>query len=136
MKNLYVRAGFIGLLGIILSVSLSAQGREGGAGARGAGQGPRGEAAQNRGARGERGGANEVAEQRKAVQARQKSAIEQENSTFRLTMQSIQSNARNAKDPNARTAAKMEAAAAQRNHQAALQRIRAEAQSAMAALKR
>ena len=135
MKSLYFRTGFIVLLGILLCISLAAQGR-GGAGARGTGQGARGEAAQNRGARGEGGAANNAAEQRKAVQARQKAAIEQENARFRLTMQTIQSNARNAKDENSKALAKQEADAARRNHQSALQRIRAAGASASAGLRK
>jgi hypothetical protein len=130
MKNVFLRFGFIGLMSLTLSLSLSAQGRQG-APARGArGEQPQGQ----RGERGQRGqGPN--AEQRKAIQERTKAALEQENQSFRLTMQGIMASARDAKDANARAAVKAQREAAQRNHQEALKRIRAEGQSALNALK-
>jgi hypothetical protein len=138
MKNRYIHAAFIGLLGLCLSMSLFAQGRGEARGTRGetpqrGEQGNRGE----RGERGERGNrGNEAAERRKAVQAQQKASIDQENARFKLAMMSLRDNAKNAKDSNAKNLAKLEADAARRSHEAELKRIRAQAQAAINALKK
>lgn len=126
MKQRYIHTAFIALLGLFLSTSLLAQGR-GTAPARGA----RGETPQ----RGERG-KEAAAEQRKALQAQQKAAVEQENSRFKLAMMAIQQNARNASNDTAKALARQQAETERRNHQAALQRIREQAKANANALRK
>src|SRR5262245_15429466 len=119
MRALLIRMGFVGLVSLLLTISLSAQ-RGGAAGARG--EGPQGRGARGEtGERGQRGGnAADIAERRKAIQAQQKAAIDSENARFRTIMESIQANAKHATDANGRAQAKTEADNARRNHQEAI----------------
>jgi hypothetical protein len=136
MKNRYIHTAFVGLLGLFLSTSLFAQGRQA--------RGTRGEAPQRREQakrgerveRGQRANRNEATAQRKAVREQLKAAIDQEKARFRLAMMNLRDNAKNANDPNAKTLARMEADAARRTHEAELKRIRAQAEAARGASKK
>jgi hypothetical protein len=131
MKNALLRFGFVVLMTLTLSLSAVAQGRQGARGARGdQPQGQRG------GQIGAPGPVVAMAEQRKAVQEKVKAAIQQENSSFRHRMQSLQADARASKDANERYVIKTKIDAARLDHQAALSKIRSEAQAAMAAFRR
>jgi hypothetical protein len=126
MKNLFIRSAFMVMLLITVSISISAQNR---------GTGARGDAGQNQNARGGRGNSEEADAKRSAIQAQQKIAVERENKNFKDTMNRLQLERKSSTSDVERDLLKARTGAAQREHQAALQKIRAEAQAAMAALR-
>jgi len=126
MRGLFIRSGFMCLLTMVVSVPLSAQNR--GAGARGgAGQNPQNQAAH--------GNTEELAAKRAAIQSQERTAIEQENKAFKDTISRLQSERNSSTNDVERDLLKARTSEAQRTHQANLQKIRTDAQSALAALK-
>ena len=134
MRGTSIRFGFMCLLLIVVSSPVF--GQERGAGARGS-QGAHGGngTGQNQGARGGQGNSEELAAKRQAIQSQQKAAIDQENKAFKDTMNRLQSERKSSTSDVERDLLKARTSEAQRTHQANLQKIRADTQTAMAALR-